>query len=75
MAHVLDRIPVDRITDEAREVRFGYTVLTVLAGILFGLGWLVAKGFGALWFVLAWCGTAVKVGWKSARPPQAGGDD
>lgn len=67
MAHVLDRVPVSRITDEARQVRFGYTVLTVIAGLLYALGWLIAKAFTGAWFVAAWLGTAVKVGWTDAR--------
>lgn len=67
MAHLLEQVPVGRITEEARQVRFGYTVLTVLAGLLYGIGWLIGKTFTGLWFVLAWIGTAVKVGWKDAR--------
>jgi len=67
MTQLLDHVPVGRITDEARNVRFWVTVLTVVAGLLYGLGWLVAKAFTGLWFVLAWIGTAVKVGWKDAR--------
>lgn len=74
MAHALDRIPVERITVEARDVRFGRTVLTLIAGILFGIGWLIAKAVGALWLVVAWCATAIKVGWLEARAPRAGGD-
>ena len=67
MAHLLEQVPVGRITEEAKQVRFGYTVLTVIAGLLYGIGWLVAKTFTGVWFVLAWIGTAVKVGWKDAR--------
>lgn len=67
MAHVLDRVPVSRITDEAKQVRFGYTVLAVIAGLLYGLGWLTAKAFGLVWLAVAWAGTAVKIGWVDAR--------
>lgn len=67
MAHLLEQVPVGRITEEAKQVRFGYTVLTILAGLLYALGWIVAKAFTGVWFVLAWVGTAVKVGWKDAR--------
>lgn len=67
MAHLLEQVPVGRITDEAKQVRFWHTILTVIAGLLYGLGWLVAKAFAGLWFVLAWTGTAVKVGWTDAR--------
>lgn len=64
---VLDRVPVDRITDQARQVHPVRTLLTVLAGLLYGLGWVVAKTFMALWFAGAWCAVAVKVGWVDAR--------
>lgn len=67
MFDALDRIPVDRITSEARQVSFGRTLLTIVAAVLFGIGWVVAKSFGAVWFVLAWCATAVRLGWSQAR--------
>lgn len=67
MAHLLEQVPVGRITEEAKQVRFGYTVLTIIAGLLYALGWVVAKTFTGIWFILAWVGTAVKVGWKDAR--------
>lgn len=67
MANVLDQVPVGRITEEARRVRFGHTVLAVVAGVLYGLGWLAAKAFGVLWLTVAWAGVAVKIGWVDAR--------
>ena len=69
---VLERLPLDRITAAARQVKFGRTVALVLAGVLYGLGWAVAKVFAVVWFALAWAGTAVKVGWADARKPKAG---
>jgi hypothetical protein len=67
MAHVLEQVPVSRITREAREVRFGRTVLAVIAGLLYGIGWMTAKLFSVVWFAVAWAGTAVKIGWVDAR--------
>jgi hypothetical protein len=67
MTAILDRVPVDRITDEARKVHFGRTLLTIIAGILYGIGWLVSKTVLGLWRVVAWCAIAVKVGWMEAR--------
>lgn len=67
MTAVLDRVPIDRISAEAREVRFGRTLLTVVAAILFGIGWLAAKVVGLVWRAVAWCAIAVKVGWLEAR--------
>lgn len=59
--------PIERITAEAKQVEFGRTMLTVLAGVLFGIGWCTAKTFSLVWFALAWVATAVKVGWVEAR--------
>ena len=67
MTAVLDRIPVDSISEQARQVRFWRTVLTVIAGVLFGAGWLVAKMFGLAWLCAAWCTVAVREGWRQGR--------
>lgn len=64
---ILDQVPVDKITAQAREIHFWRTVLSVIAGILFGIGWIVAKAFGLAWFALSWCSAAVKVGWTEGR--------
>lgn len=64
---VLQRVPVEQINREARETHFWRTVLTLIAGLLFGIGWLAAKIFTGLWFALAWSATAVKVGWQEGR--------
>lgn len=68
---VLARVPVDRINRQAREIHFWRTVLTVLAGLLFGLGWLAAKAFAVAWLAMTWAAVAVKVGWQEARTPAA----
>lgn len=62
-----DDVMTDRITVEARQVHFWRTVATVLAGLLFGVGFVVAKAFGLAWFALAWSATAVRVGWQEGR--------
>lgn len=67
MTAVLDRVPVESITEQARQVRFWRTVLTVIAGLLFGAGWLTAKGFGVAWLAAAWCAVAVREGWREGR--------
>lgn len=72
----LDRIPVDRITARARGVQFSRVALTVLAGVLYTLGWLTSKAAyavqvvaAAVWFGLVWSFSAVQVGWSDARKP------
>jgi hypothetical protein len=58
---------VDTITEQARQVRFWHSVATAVAFVLFGAGWLAAKGFGLLWFGLVWCACAVREGWREGR--------
>lgn len=69
---VLERVPVERITAEAREIRLGRTLLTLLAGLFYVLGWLAAKIVNVVWFAAAWSFTAVKVGWVEGRAAAAG---
>jgi uncharacterized membrane protein YedE/YeeE len=64
----LERIPAERITAQAREIHFWRTVLTLIAGLLFGIGWLLARAFTIAWFALTWCAIAGREGWRSARP-------
>lgn len=59
----LDRVLVEDISTQARQVEFGRTVLTVLAAIFYAIGWTV----GALWLAAAWAGVAVKLGFAEAR--------
>ena len=66
-ANMLDRVPLDQITQQARQVKFWRSVLTLIAGLLFGLGWVTAKGFGVTWFAAVWCGCAVREGWRTGR--------
>lgn len=67
---LLDRVPVDRIGEEARNADPRRVLLTVVAGVLFGAGWVVARAFAIAWLVGAWCFTAVRLGWREARGNQ-----
>lgn len=67
MATVLSRVPVDEISAEARQMRPGRAVLTVIAALFFGLGWLAAKLVTGTWLALTWSAAAVKVGWQEGR--------
>jgi hypothetical protein len=62
-----DQVLVEKITTQARDVHFGRVVLTAVAAVLFGLGWITARAFGVLWLVLVWAAVAVKVGWSEGR--------
>ena len=67
MTAITRRIELDEITAQARQVRFGQVLLTILAAVFFGLGWVVGRFF----LGLAWCAVAVKLGWQAgaARGP------
>jgi uncharacterized membrane protein YdjX (TVP38/TMEM64 family) len=67
---LLDRVPVDEISTRAREARPGRVALTVIAGVLFGVGWVAAKTLGVVWLGVAWCFTAARLGWRDARGNQ-----
>ena len=63
VTQLLDRVPVDRIQDEARQVHLGRVLLTLLVGIFWALGWLAGKATLAVGFAYA----ATKVGFLEAR--------
>lgn len=63
-----DDVLTERISVEARQIHFRRALLTAVAGLLYGLGWLSYKTLAGVWFVLAWCAAAVKVGWREAHP-------
>lgn len=67
-----ERVPVEEITSQARKIRFWRTVLTGIAGLLFGVGWLAAKACALVWLGAAWSVTAVRLGWREARRGAAG---
>jgi len=63
----IDDVMVDDITTRAKEIHFGRVMLTILAGIFYGIGWITARTFGVLWLALTWSAVAVKVGWQEGR--------
>jgi hypothetical protein len=65
-ASLLERIPLDEITVQARQVRFGRTLLAVVAFLLISAG----KTAGYAWLVPVWCVLAVREGWREVHPPQ-----
>lgn len=66
MTAVLDRIPVEQITADAKQVDVGRAVLSLLALIPFLIGWVAGK----IVLTVAWVGLAVKAGWLEARRPK-----
>lgn len=66
-ASLLDRVPLDQITEQARQVKFGRAVKRLLITTLFLIGWVAAKTLGVVWLGLAFCWCAVDRGWREAQ--------
>ena len=71
MTSVAERVPLERISRRAHAARPGRTALVVVAGLLFGLGWLAYRACAVAWLAAAWCGCAVIEGWQEARRAEA----
>jgi hypothetical protein len=69
-ASLLERVPVDGITAQARQVRFWRTVGSALAWLLLALGFVTARLLSTLWLGAAWCAVAVRAGWREGRSPE-----
>lgn len=63
---LLDRVPVDQISAQAREVRFGETLLRLVVFLLIGGG----KVAGYMWLIPVWCALAIREGWREVHPPK-----
>lgn len=67
VTELLERVPVDDITETAHRITPGRTVAALAGGLLFLAGWLFAVIAGGTWFVVKWMFAAALVGWKTAR--------
>ncbi len=57
---------VDRVNSEAKDIQFWRTVLTAVAAVLYGVGWLIGWLFKGTWLVITWCYAAGRVGFMDA---------
>jgi hypothetical protein len=69
---ILDRVPVDAISERAQSVRPGRSLLTLVAAVLFGIGWVVAKVAAVAWLCVTWSWAATATGWEAAHGPTRG---
>jgi hypothetical protein len=60
---------VERVESEARQVKPGRLVLTLIAAVLYVVGWLIGWVFRGVWLVVSWSIAACKVGFSEARHP------
>lgn len=66
---VLDRVPLEEIGEQARAAKPGRVALTIIAGALFGLGWVCARVFAVAWLAVSWAFIAVREGWRASHGP------
>ena len=66
---VLDRVPVDQISERASQIRFGRFVLALIALPLMLAGWAAAMTLPMIWKAGRWCAGAVLTGWDSVGAP------
>jgi hypothetical protein len=71
----IDDTLVEQIGQDARQVdaaaaarRIGRFLLTVIAGVLYTVGWTVRKVFVVGWLAFTWSWAAVRLGWREAAP-------
>lgn len=67
----IDAEALDQISAHAKEIHFWRTVLTVLAGMLAGVGWIVFHLFAVTWRAATWTYAAVRYGWDQAKAQNA----
>lgn len=74
---IVDVVPVEKISERARELRPGRVAQSVIGGLLFALGWLVMNTLRGAWWVISWCLAGFLTGWDSAahrQPRRSRGD-
>jgi len=59
MSALTETVPVDVIREQARQVRFGSVLATVIAALFFAPGWLL----GRAWTGIVYCAISARVGY------------
>lgn len=72
MTTVLDRVPVASISAQARQVHAGRTLLRLLTGLFYVIGWVAFRVCAVAWLAMAWCAVATREGWRDARKVSRG---
>lgn len=72
---VLGNVPLDRIDGQVHKTDYKQVALTILAGVLFILGWIPGRLFlgariVATWAAHTWAGSAVRVGFNDGYKPR-----
>jgi len=66
---LLERVPLDRIEQQAQPVDVGRLLMLAVVGVFYLLGFVAAKVVIGLGVLLGWAVAAVKTGWQDAYLP------
>jgi hypothetical protein len=66
---LLERVPIDRIEQQARPVDLGRLLITLIVGFFYLLGFITRKVALVLGMGLGWIVAAVVTGWQDAAVP------
>ena len=69
MTALTEQFSLDDLAGKAQAVKPGRAVLTVIAAVLFGIGWVTARVFAVLWLAFTWSWVAVREGWRASHGP------
>lgn len=64
---MLQQATLDQIREQARTLTPLRTLLTLIASVLYGIGWAAARTLGVIWTGLTWAAASAKVGWGDGR--------
>jgi hypothetical protein len=63
---------VERVELEARKITPGRTILTLIAAVLYAVGWIIGLAVRFVWSCISWGVAAAKVGFQEARGSKGG---
>lgn len=66
---LLERVPVERIQEQAKPVDVGRLLMLAVIGVFYLLGFVTAKLVILLGVLLGWALAAVRTGWQDAHQP------
>jgi hypothetical protein len=66
---LLERVPIDRIEQQAKPVDVGRLLITLIVGFFYLLGFIARKVALVLGVGLGWMLAAVVTGWQDAAKP------
>lgn len=68
---MLDRVPVDQISERAGKIRFARALAGGIGLVFMAIGWCAAMTLPLAWKGAKWCYAAAEYGWASAQAPSA----